>query len=203
MEELVSLKRENIEKEEDIPEFGIKYTFSRPSEHSKMFRVEQARASSFSFTSIIGKAIIVAAMAAAFTFIERIPHEDLRLITTIGLWIAGAVAWITHSRFESGQIIAESVLAVQGLGLQIFCETKGGEIKNLIYVESPKIAEILIMEGFTAMKVITYIGIELVTVNPKKPAALLLPFQHFELPVRCLVEITKGLRQTIDLDSKK
>jgi hypothetical protein len=108
------------------------------------------------------------------------------------------VAWLLHSKFESEAVVAESVLAVRGLGLQIFSETKGGEIRDLVFIEAHNIREILIVEGFTAMKVITYIGIELISVHQKKPA-LVLPFQHFELPIACLVEVTKGLRETIDL----
>jgi hypothetical protein len=89
----------------------------------------------------------------------KIPHEDLRLVATVALWIAGAVAWLLHSKLESEAVVAESVLAVRGLGLQIFSETKGGEIRDLVFIEAHNIREILIVEGFTAMKVITYIGI--------------------------------------------
>jgi len=198
MEDLAKLSKVNVKKNEELPGFGLNYTMSKPSEDSMLFRVELTRPSSFSISSAIIKSLIVACVAVTFTLLGKIPHEDLRLVATVALWIAGAVAWLLHSKLESEAVVAESVLAVRGLGLQIFSETKGGEIRDLVFIEAHNIREILIVEGFTAMKVITYIGIELISVHQKKPA-LVLPFQHFELPIACLVEVTKGLRETIDL----
>jgi hypothetical protein len=201
MDDLANLKAVNVKRTEDFPLHKIRYSWSEPSEDSKMFRIETLKKSSFSFLSLIGKAFIVGVVGISLPLLERIPHEDFRLVTTIALWITGSIFWLLLDQYLNNETVAESVLAVRGLGLQLFRETKGGQIKSLIYLELPKISEILIVEGFTAASVITYIAIETCSIDAKKPKSLVLPFTEFVLPIKLVVEVTKGLRQTIGLPS--
>jgi hypothetical protein len=97
-------------------------------------------------------------------------------------------------------VVSESVLAVRGLGIQLFAETRKGALVNARFIEKEKIKEILIVEGFTALKVIVYPAIELLaSSSPKKGGNMALPFQYIEVPVAVSVDVCRGLRSTLGL----
>ncbi len=201
MDKLKSLKGINPKRCEEYSSHSIRYTHSEPSEESNFFRVEKIKTSSLSISSVIIKAGIVCLIAMGQSFVDKklVSHPDFRIVASIVLWLLGIVLWVMHSKSTSSEIVAESVLAVRGLGVEIFSETRGGKITNVVFIPLDKIDEVLIIEGFTALKVITYIGIE-VESHHKKPKSLVLPFQFFEIPISLIVEITKGLRITLDLN---
>jgi hypothetical protein len=204
MENLTSLKSTNPKISRDIVTHGIRYTYSEPSKESKLFRVEKQRKSSVSLISnILIKSGIVGLIALGLSLVDSklVNHPDFRILASIIVWLFGVVLWVIHSKSVSNEIVAESVLAVRGLGIQLFSETRGGKVNNVVFLKLDKVVDVLIIEGFTALKVITYIGIEVSSVSSnKKPKSLILPFQFFELPISLIAEITKGLRITLDLN---
>ena len=204
MENLTSLKSTNPKISRDIVTHGIRYTYSEPSKESKLFRVEKQRKSSVSLISnILIKSGIVGLIALGLSLVDSklVNHPDFRILASIIVWLFGVVLWVIHSKSVSNEIVAESVLAVRGLGIQLFSETRRGKVNNVVFLKLDKVVDVLIIEGFTALKVITYIGIEVSSVSSnKKPKSLILPFQFFELPISLIAEITKGLRITLDLN---
>ena len=202
MDTLASLKAVNVKESVEVPTHGIRFTCAEPSPESKLFRVEKLRKPQMSFSEIVIRSGIVGGIGISVRLVDQwMSHPDLRIVASIIVLLLGVVVWIVYSRSVSSEIVSESVLAVRGLGIELFSESRGGRISNVVFIESARVNEVLIIEGFTAMKVITYIGIELIDAI-KKPRSLILPFQYFELPTRLLSDVTRGLRQTLHIDER-
>lgn len=198
MKDLKLLTRRNVVKTVECGAH-LKLITSEPSSDSKLFSVERKRNSVFSsFTSFVRLCIVLATLIGSI-YAQRIPHEEFKRFVSVLVWMIGVLVWMLHSIQRGRSIVSESVLAVHGVGLQLFSETRSGDITNLVFIETPTIHEILIIEGFTALKVITYIGIELCSKKSGK-SSLVIPFQHFELPTNLSVDVVRGLRETLDLN---
>jgi hypothetical protein len=196
MKNLKSLGAVNVQRTDDIG--SIQYTSAAPSEDSVVFSIQRRvnggpRLSS----SWIVYPLILCLVAVGFSASQQIPHEELRMIASMGVWLLGIVASMTFSYYQGREVVSESILAVKGVGLQLFSETRNGSVTNLFLIELNQIREILIVEGFSALKVITYIAVEVA--HGKKPS-LVIPFRYFELPTRISVEIVKGLRRKLCLE---
>ena len=197
------MKTINLLKKQSINS-SINYSVNELSPDSKLYRIERPGHSFTPKTTTDYKRFFnktttyfVVFVAVISLLINRIGNWRVRLITSIILSVLTVIAIWLHRRSVENTVVAESILVVKGLGIQLFSETKSRELWNVQFIETSKIHEILIMEGFTSFKVIVYLAFELVQLHNKRK--LILPFKHFELPSNLVVEISRGIRTTLGL----
>ena len=193
------LKRVNLVKSESIR--GVTFASNKLSEDSALFRVERVGPSraSTGYMTALGIACAAAAVAAA-SLVNRLASGTAQLVVSICIILLGTVLFNLYRRAQEQSVTAEGMVVVKGMGIQLFSETLSGELRNLQFIDTTRIKDVLIVEGLTALKVLVYLAIELVPIPPAKRAPkLILPFKHLEVPSKWLVEIAKGTRKTLAL----
>lgn len=180
---------------------SITLTESNPSNDSKLFRLESScpkKVPHFSLFFALSGGLLVSSS------LLLIRAEEFRIFFFfLSALISAAVYWFYRHAINT-RIVAESVLAVKGLGLQFFAETRKGALVNMRFIELEKIKQILIVEGLTALSVIVYPAVELrnASSHSKKTnnaGNLALPFQHIQVPLAVSVDVCKGLRAALGL----
>lgn len=154
--------------------------------------------------------VIVPFLVASFAVVLFM-SPPARAALTCGILL---VIWLMHRRW-SRSVVSESVLVVKSLGIQLFSTRRNGTINSLVYLEKSRLQKTLILEGFTAMKVLVYLALEVgpthqeetqspggespysskSSVSYQKHTSLFLPFSHFELPMKVMLEIRQGITQ--------
>lgn len=171
---------------------SITLTESNPSNDSKVFRVESSchnKAPNFPLFLALGGGLLASSSLLMF--------QEFRIfVFFLSALISAAIYWFYRHAINSG-IVAESVLAVKGLGLQFFAETRQGTVVNMRFIAQAKINQILIVEGLTALSVIVYPAIELK--KKTNSGNLALPFQHIQVPLAVSVDVCRGLRAALGL----
>ena len=199
MENLEKLKNINVVKKTSYKHIVV--IECAPADGSVLFRVEKTdyKKNIHSFFAIPNISIFVL-VGILSSWITRIHDTGIRIFLALLVVLAAAAAyWFYRNAITTG-VVSESVLAVKGLGIQLFAETRNGALVNARFIEKAKIKEILIVEGFTALKVIVYPAIELLaSSSPKKGGNMALPFQYIEVPVAVSVDVCRGLRSTLGL----
>ena len=202
LERLKELKGLNVVKQSDFPDIIV--TESSPSECSKLFRVDSKsrgskKTSFFNFSNFF----CVLVIAFFSSWVSQLNHIGAKILVLFILLILALVGFWLYQHATNSGIVSESVLAVKGLGLQLFAETRKGNMVNMRFIEREKIKEILIVEGFTALKVIVYPAIELLASSSsgssKKSGNMALPFQHIQVPLAVSVDVCQGLRAALAL----
>ena len=185
---------------------SINFCVNDLSEEARLYRVERIGQSqtpkiTTDYRQFFNRttSMFVGLVAILSLLINRIDNWKIRLVTSIVLSVVAVVAIWLYRRSVENEIVAESILVVRNLGIQLYCETKSGEVWSVGFIESNRIKDVLIIEGFTHLKVIVYCAIDLHSHTSRQK--LIVPFKHFELPTNLVVEVSKGVRTVLALSS--
>ena len=195
---LTDLKKlKSINVTQTLIDHDLRFTACEPSNDSVFFRVEKISGPPNYFLRAILLLLVACGIAVLNQCLSAIP-DDFRNYAIAGTTLGVVVITALVRGYNQSEIVAESILAVPEIGIQLFAETRGGELRNLKTVETDRVDEVLMIEAFAAFKVVEYIAFELVPLG-KKPGLLVLPFQHFELPIEWQVIIMRSLRRTLHI----
>lgn len=161
---------------------GVKIEVSRSSADSVRIKVNSE--SALGWKGIVFT--LMTACLATFSSVNRV---------AIAICAVFLMGWMVIS--SGRRITSESVLVVRDLGVECSARTSDGTVVERRFIARDQIRTTLIMEGFTATEVVTYIAIELAPSNRKHTGKLILPFQHFILPINSLGPINNEIRNIL------
>ena len=191
LKDLKLLKSANLRETLDLGDLQL--VVSEPTSDSAFFRVTRTtKTRSLLLTSVVAICVIVMGL-----YVGSLPESVQRYAVTLFTCLLVILTMVART-YRQNAIVAEAVLAVKGMGIQLFSESRNGEIYNVKNIEISRISEILINEAFTAFKVVEYLAIDLVPLG-HKPGVLVLPFQHIEIPIDWQVKILRAMRKTLEI----
>ena len=195
------------------------FSFGNPNENSILFQITKLDTSPNIF-QIILRLIIVAVTIWLMTYAGRIPSVILRFSTNLSLFLLGT--YVLNKVVFDG-IKRESILIIRDKGLQIFKETVGGDIVDVLFFEKSQINQVLINEGFTIYRVVVFIVIELTMARKhedldtkngaassaaagfhnRKLGPLVMPFAHIRCPIWLNVQVASAIREYLGMSNLK
>ena len=158
---------------------------------------------------------LLPALALGFALVYSARGMSLGLILLVA--VASVVSLIVRG-WWGRKIVGESVLVERQLGIQLFAHLRNGKVADVHFVEKNRVKSVLLIEGLTAMKVLVYMALEVGPKNAMMDSAkstptaspalgglsrrskLILPFSHFEVPVKFLAPMSKQIRTLLDIE---
>ena len=111
----------------------------------------------------------------------------LRECNVFSVLFVCSVVWLT---FPTARVVAESVLAVRDVGLQLTVSLSDGSQRHA-FVARPEVQDVLINEapaGFTIRTYLVVIG---------KSGKNYIPFEHTQLSIRTSAQVLFAIRQVL------